>query len=33
MIQRKELSAFKVGGQWRLRESELATWLEGLNER
>ena len=33
MIERKELSALKVGGQWRLRESELAKWLEGLNER
>ena len=33
MIERKELPAFKVGGQWRFRESELAKWLEGLNER
>ncbi|MGE5853447.1 MAG: helix-turn-helix domain-containing protein [Deltaproteobacteria bacterium] len=33
MIQRKELPAFKVGGQWRLRESELVTWLERLHER
>src|SRR5215467_14407374 len=34
MAQSKQLPAFKVGGQWRVRESELAKWLdEGLNER
>ena len=33
MAQSKQLPAFKLGGQWRLRESELAKWLEGLNER
>jgi excisionase family DNA binding protein len=32
MVGGKELPAFKVGGQWRLRESELQKWLEGLNE-
>ena len=32
MVGRKELPAFKVGGQWRLRESELQKWLEGLNQ-
>ena len=32
MLQRKKLPAFKVGGQWRLRESELAKYLQGLNE-
>ena len=29
MIRRDELPAFKVGGQWRLRESQLMNWLEG----
>jgi excisionase family DNA binding protein len=33
MAQSKQLPAFKVGGQWRVRESELAKWLEGVNER
>jgi len=33
MAKQKELPAFKLGGQWRIRESELAKWLEGLNER
>jgi excisionase family DNA binding protein len=33
MAQQKELPAFKLGGLWRIRESELAKWLEGLNER
>jgi excisionase family DNA binding protein len=33
MAKRKELPAFKLGGQWRVRENELAKWLEGLNER
>jgi len=33
MARSKQLPAFKLGGQWRLRESELAKWLEGLNER
>jgi excisionase family DNA binding protein len=28
LAQRKELSVFKVGGQWRARDSELAKWLE-----
>ena len=32
LIHRKELPSFKVGQQWRLRESELQKWLEGLNE-
>lgn len=32
MIQDKKLPAFKVGGQWRVRESQLTKWLEGLNE-
>ena len=33
MVQQKELPAFKVGAQWRFRESDLAQWLQGLNER
>ena len=28
MILQKELPAFKVGGQWRMRESQLRQWLE-----
>ena len=32
MIKSKELPSFKVGGQWRLRESELQKWLEGQNQ-
>jgi excisionase family DNA binding protein len=33
LAQSKQLPAFKVGAQWRVCESELAKWLEGLNER
>ena len=32
LIHRKELRSFKVGGQWRLRESEVVKWLEDLQE-
>ena len=32
-VQQKELPAFKVGAQWRFRESDLTQWLQGLNER
>lgn len=28
MIQRKEVPAFKVGGQWRIRESQFRKWVE-----
>ena len=28
MIRQKELPAFKVGGQWRLREAQLRDWVE-----
>jgi excisionase family DNA binding protein len=28
MIRAKELPALKVGGQWRLRESQLRQWIE-----
>ena len=33
MINRKDLPAFKVGGQWRIHETALAKWLEGLHAR
>jgi len=33
MVQRKELHAFKVGRQWRINESHLSKWMEGLHER
>jgi len=33
MLKRKELPAFKVGGQWRVRESHLAQWMQDLHER
>ena len=32
MLQRKNLPAFKVGGQWRIYETALAKWLEGLHD-
>lgn len=28
MIQKKEVPAFKVGGQWRIRESQFRKWVE-----
>jgi excisionase family DNA binding protein len=28
MIKTNELPAFKVGGQWRLRETQLRQWVE-----
>lgn len=28
MIRNRELPAFKVGGQWRLRETQLRQWVE-----
>jgi excisionase family DNA binding protein len=33
LIRCKELPALKVGRQWRIRSSQLAKWIEGLNER
>ena len=33
MIHRNDLPAFKVGGQWRIREDALAKWLEDFQER
>jgi excisionase family DNA binding protein len=32
LIHRKELPSFKLRGQWRLRESEVVKWVEGLRE-
>lgn len=28
MIQKKDVPAFKVGGQWRIRESQFRRWVE-----
>ncbi len=28
LIRHRELPAFKVGGQWRLREAQLREWIE-----
>lgn len=28
MIQKKEVPAFKVGGQWRIRESQFKEWVD-----
>ena len=28
MIQQREVPAFKVGGQWRIRESQFRQWVE-----
>jgi excisionase family DNA binding protein len=32
MIRRNEVPAFKVGGQWRLRESQLTRWIQGRED-
>ena len=32
MVDQKEFPAFKVGGQWRVRESEVAKWIQGLSQ-
>jgi excisionase family DNA binding protein len=32
LISRKELPALKIGGQRRIRASQLAKWIEGLHE-
>jgi excisionase family DNA binding protein len=32
MIQRTQFPALKVGGQWRVRQSQLAKWIQGLDE-
>lgn len=28
MIQQKQVPAFKIGGQWRIRESQFKKWLD-----
>lgn len=33
MIRSRDLPALKVGGQWRLRESQLAEWIAGRERR
>jgi excisionase family DNA binding protein len=33
MIARKGFPAFKVGGQWRVRESQIEKWVESLQTR
>ena len=33
MARNKQLPAFKLGGQWRVRQSELAKWLEALKRQ
>lgn len=32
MIRKDDLPAFKVGGQWRLRESQLTRWIQRREE-
>ena len=32
MVKRKELTAFKVAGQWRVSERQLTKWMQGLHE-
>ena len=33
MIQKREVPAFKVGGQWRIRESQFRKWVENKENR
>lgn len=33
MIADKRFPAFKVGGQWRVRESQVIKWVESLHHR
>jgi excisionase family DNA binding protein len=33
MVWKKKLPAFKVGGQWRVRESHVTEWVESLHHR
>jgi len=33
MIQKREVPAFKIGGQWRIRESQFRKWVEGKENR
>ncbi len=32
MVDQKGFPAFKVGGQWRVRESEVTKWIQGLSD-
>ena len=32
MVDQKQFPAFKVGGQWRVRESEVTKWIQELSE-
>ena len=32
MIEHTEFPAFKVGGQWRVRESQLTIWIQALDK-
>ena len=32
MVKRKQLPAFKVGGQWRVNQRQLTKWMHGLHE-
>ena len=32
MIQRNELPAFKVASRWRISETQLTKWMQGLQE-
>jgi excisionase family DNA binding protein len=33
MVWNKKFPAFKVGGQWRVRESQVIKWVESLHQR
>ena len=32
MVLRKHMRAARVGGQWRIRRTEIAKWMQDLNE-
>ena len=32
MIDRSQFPAFKVGGQWRVRQTQLSKWIQGLDQ-
>jgi excisionase family DNA binding protein len=32
MVDQKDFPAFKVGGQWRVRENEVTKWIQSLSE-
>ena len=33
MIQHAKFPAFKIGSQWRVRQSQLIKWIDDLNEQ